>query len=68
MTENHDKQHILDLAFSAPPEERGKILDQECGGDASLRAELEELLVMAAAAEDTSEAPTMAAPESTIIQ
>ncbi len=67
MTEHHDKQRILDLAFSAPPEERGEILDRECGGDAVSPRRVGRLLLTADLSEDTSEAPTMAAPESTTV-
>ena len=67
MTEYEDKKRILDLAISVSAERRGEILDRECGGDATLRAELENLLLTADLPEECSEAPTMAAPESTSV-
>ncbi len=66
MTESEDKQRIFDLVISAPTEQRGEILDRECDGDASLRAELESLLRAVDLPEDCSEAPTMAAADSTL--
>ena len=65
MTRHEDKQRIFDLAFSVPSELRGEILDRECGGDAALRAELEDLLLTADLSGSGSEAPTMAAEGST---
>jgi hypothetical protein len=65
MTQPEDKQRIFNLVSSVPPERRGEILDRECGGDASLRTELEDLLLSADLPGSGSEAPTMAAEGST---
>ena len=65
MTKSEDKKHIFDLANAVPPEQRREILDRECGGDTSLRAELEILLLTADKTKDSGEAPTIAAPETT---
>ena len=67
MTKSGDKQRIFDLATSVSIERRREILDRECGGDASLRAEVEDLLLTADLPEKESEAPTMAQPATTSV-
>ncbi len=62
MTNNEDRRRIFDLAVSVPMERREEILDQECGSDASLRVDVEDLLLAADLPENQSEAPTMAKP------
>ncbi|HSN54541.1 MAG TPA: protein kinase, partial [Candidatus Sulfomarinibacteraceae bacterium] len=63
MTTSDETRRIFDLAISAPIEQRGEILDRECGADVSLRAAVEDLLLAAEPADRESEAPTMAVPD-----
>jgi serine/threonine protein kinase len=64
MTKPDDIRRILDLAISADPERQQEILDRECGGDADLRAEIEELLLTADLAPGGhTGAPTLGPPE-----
>ena len=62
MTMNDEQRRIFDLAISLPVERRGEILDRECGGDAALRAAVEDLLRAAEPSEGLTAAPTLAAP------
>ena len=48
---------VLDAALDTPPEERAAFLDQACGDDEDLRAELESLLEAHRGAEDSLERP-----------
>jgi hypothetical protein len=62
MTTHDDQRRILELALSVPSDQRGEILDRECAGDASLRAAVENLLLVADMPEHEREAPTLASP------
>jgi eukaryotic-like serine/threonine-protein kinase len=44
MWQRDEVQRIVDLAGSLAPGQRAAVLDRECGGDPSLRAEVERLL------------------------
>ncbi len=60
MAKPEDRKRIFELALSVSGAARREILDRECGGDVSLRAELEGLLLRADRTKDGSEAPTVA--------
>ena len=62
MTKHDDLQRIFDLAVEIPVAQRGGVLDRECGGDATLRADVERLLGAASLPGDRSEAPTIGTP------
>jgi hypothetical protein len=62
MTTHDEQRRILELALSAPADQRGAILDRECAGDTSLRAAVEHQLLATDLPEHEREAPTLASP------
>ena len=52
-----DVQRVLDAALALPPEDVASLLDRECGSDAELRREVEQLLDSCARAGDFLERP-----------
>src|SRR5262245_31821750 len=50
VTQTRSAKDIFADALDLPPEQRGAFLDQECGADAALRAEVDRLLATHAAA------------------
>ena len=58
--DNQQLKMLLDEALALPPEQRGAFLDESCGSDAALRAELLELLDAHQGEPDFLESPALA--------
>jgi serine/threonine-protein kinase len=56
-------QELFDAVVELPPEERGTVLKKECGNDATLRQEVEALLVADAQNTSFGEQPAFVIPE-----